>query len=331
MFLLQGNKASPVPGIAMQNIDCLYRAPDGKLWIGGIGELGYFLNARYISVPLPPQLQGKEFPTQAMTYDADGALWISTVKHRLFKLKDQRWTELDQPDGFPRTAVSLLRDRQQRVWVGYMGGQVTLYDGTAVKSYSQGDGIDIGNVMTICDSTIGILLAGQHGINLFRSGSIYPNSISGRSQDRRSDRRGRRLRWQLVAEHHVRHRSVSPSDEISRFLKANDYSVSFTKYGLQDGLKGSAVQLRPLPSAIRAANGRLWFALQGDVVSVDPLHVFQNTLTAPVSIIRVLSDSRRLRGRRCSESCQDIQRCGDRLCCRKSIDTGTGVFQIQDG
>ncbi len=292
LLSVRGNKISHIPGVSMQNIDCLYRAPDGKLWIGGIGELAYFQNGRYVRVSLPAQLQGKEYPTQAMTYGADGALWVSTVKHRLYRFKDQNWTEIDQPVGFPVTAVSLLSDREGRVWVGYMGAKVAVYDGASIKTYSEKDGLDIGNVMTFYQSSIGMLLAGQHGINLFQSGRFIPirfqhdlklEGVTGVIEGSDGSL------WLNTMTGIVR----IARDEIYRFLKTSGYSVAYTKYDLQDGLKGGAIQLRPLPSAVRANDGRLWFALQGDVVSVDPLHVFQNSLPAPVSVIRVLSDSRR--------------------------------------
>src|SRR5207244_3841631 len=67
--------------------------------------------------------------------------------------------------------------------------------------------------------------------------------------------------------------------------------VAFSSYSYLDGLNGDASQLRSVPFAVRATDGRLWFSLTGDVVSVDLLHVFKDRLIPPVSVIRVISES----------------------------------------
>ncbi len=290
VLTLDGSNARPITGFEMENINCLYRSPDRKLWIAGIGELGYFQDGRYVPVALSPALKGIGMSIQTMTYDASGALWISTVKHPISMLKDGHWEELAPPEGFPRTAVSLFTDRKGQVWAGYMGGKIAVYGGKAVRRYSEQDGLTTGNVMTVYEAGSDIWVAGQYGINLFREGRFIPlrlrdhlevGGVTGIVEG--SDR----SLWMNTKSGIV---SI-PGEQVREFLKSYDHPVSFTRYDVLDGVNGNATQLRPLPSAIRATDGRLWFALDGDVVSVDPLHIFRSKIIAPVSILRVKSGS----------------------------------------
>ncbi len=285
---VQDSDVTSVAGPKMTDIGCLYPSPDGKLWIGGFGELGYLKGGRYTTVSLPPESKRLQLSVQALTYDKDGSLWVSTIKRTIAVLKNGRWTELEQVNGFPRTAVSLFTDGEGRVWAGYMGGKIVVYEGGLITKYSENDGLTVGNVTTINETGSGIWVAGQYGVNLFRGGHFVPirfrdnfevGGVTGIVEGSDGSL------WMNTKSGIV---SV-PGEEIREFLKSYDHPVSFTRYDVLDGLNGNAAQLRPLPSAILATDGRLWFALDGDVVYIDPLHVFRSKMIPPVSIIRVKS------------------------------------------
>jgi signal transduction histidine kinase len=58
--------------------------------------------------------------------------------------------------------------------------------------------------------------------------------------------------------------------------------------GAFDGVVGSAATLRPLPTAIEAADGKLWFATSGGIYGVDPARRVRNRVPPPV-LIRALT------------------------------------------
>lgn len=286
LLSVRGFNVTSLAGPKMTDVGCLYNSPDGKLWIGGFGELGYLQGVHFKSVSLPSQAKRSHLSVQAMTYDRSGALWVSTIKRTIAVLKHGRWSELPQIDGFPRTAVSLLTDREGRVWAGYMGGKIAIFDGNTITKYTERDGLTVGNVMNVHESGSDIWVTGQYGVNLFRGGHFIPlrfqdqfevGGVTGIVEGADGSL------WMNTKSGIL---SVA-GDEVRAFLKSHNHPVPFTRYDVLDGVNGNAAQLRPLPSAIQATDGMLWFALDGDVVSVDPLHVFRGTVIPPVSILGV--------------------------------------------
>jgi signal transduction histidine kinase/ligand-binding sensor domain-containing protein len=295
LLLLHNGRVSVVPGPPNTTFDSLYEAPDGIIWAGGKGQLAYFQESHYTTVSLPPSFTGNRRNTQAMTLGPDGSLWLSTIGRGLFKLKNRQWTEIPQLDDYPVTAVCLYTDSQGQVWVGYTGGKVAVYAANTVKTYSTTDGLSIGNVMTIYGKDSNIWLAGQHGINLFRNGQFLPIRFEGGTEVEGITgvvEGGDGSLWLNSMSGIVR---ISQKELLS-FLASPDHPVAFTNYDYLDGVEGNAKQLRPVPSACLGTDGRLWFALEGNVVSVDPLHAYSDTFAPPVSIVRAISGSQRQQG-----------------------------------
>jgi signal transduction histidine kinase len=58
--------------------------------------------------------------------------------------------------------------------------------------------------------------------------------------------------------------------------------------GAFDGVVGSAATLRPLPTAIEAADGKLWFATSGGIYGIDPARRVHNRVP-PSVLIRALT------------------------------------------
>ena len=289
--LLSVSNSDDTPATETRTLDinCLYPSPDGKLWIGGLGKLGYFKNHQYVRVPLPPNII---HDIQSLSYGVDGSLWLSSIRRPPYVLKEGIWTELTPPKGFPKTVVRFFLDREGRMWAAYMGGKIAVYDGKTVQTYSETDGLSIGNVMTIYETKGNVWVAGQYGVNLFRAGHFVPMhfqdnvELAGVTGVVEGDDQSL---WMNTVSGIF---SVS-GEEVQAFLKSPEHYVSFTKFDILDGVNGNAPQLRPLPTAIKATDGRLWFALDGDIVSVDPLHVFRGKVIPPVSILRIRSGSGR--------------------------------------
>jgi hypothetical protein len=81
--------------------------------------------------------------------------------------------------------------------------------------------------------------------------------------------------------------------EISEALKNSAYRVKGEHFGIREGLSGLATQLRPFPTVIEGADGRLWFALRNGVVWLDPAaHFEKRTVPAPITIQSVSADDK---------------------------------------
>ncbi len=64
----------------------------------------------------------------------------------------------------------------------------------------------------------------------------------------------------------------------------------YEKFDALDGLPGVAAQFRPLPTAARSDDGRLWFATTSGLVSVDPRRIARNPIPPPVKILSLDAD-----------------------------------------
>src|SRR5258707_8497143 len=72
--------------------------------------------------------------------------------------------------------------------------------------------------------------------------------------------------------------------ELERSRLDRAYRVHGETLGAFDGVVGSSAILRPLPTAIEAADGKLWFATTGGIYGIDPARRVHNRVPPPVLI-----------------------------------------------
>jgi signal transduction histidine kinase len=63
-------------------------------------------------------------------------------------------------------------------------------------------------------------------------------------------------------------------------------------FGTLDGLIGNGARLRPLPTAVEGTDGRLWFATDTSVFSIDPAHLHRNIVPPNMVIQSVTTDGK---------------------------------------
>jgi signal transduction histidine kinase len=83
------------------------------------------------------------------------------------------------------------------------------------------------------------------------------------------------------------------AEEVERVLRDPTYRVDCRTFDYLDGIIGTAVQLRPLPSAIEATDGRIWFSTTAGIVSIDATRLVRNTLPPPLTIWSLTSGQTR--------------------------------------
>jgi signal transduction histidine kinase len=72
--------------------------------------------------------------------------------------------------------------------------------------------------------------------------------------------------------------------------------VSYERFDRLDGLMGTPEQLRPLPTAVEATDGQIWFALTNGVVKIDPKLIRHNTVVPTVLVQSVVAGGRTYTG-----------------------------------
>jgi ligand-binding sensor domain-containing protein len=263
-----------------------YRDTNGAIWLGGPAGLWNLAMSGLARYPLPDGIAPTNtlFEVQAITGDRAGRLWVSIVRHGVYRWANGVWTHFGNLQDLPRdTAVSLLTDSSGRIWFGYMGSQIAVIDRDHVKTFTSKDGLEVVNIQTIYEHTGHFWIGGERGLALLndsRFQSLTPDGnspftgISGIAETANGDL------WLNATPGIFR----IPAAEIEQAIKEPRYHVHCELFDVLDGLEGKAVQLRPLPTLVESTDGRLWFSTFGSVVQIDPNHFQRNTIAPSVFI-----------------------------------------------
>ena len=271
------------PPIIRQKVESLIRAADGTVWFGGRKALWRERQGHLESVAPP----GPDQNTQALAEDKSGGLWAS-ILGGVFRLKDGVWTPYGGIAALPRrAAITIVRDRRDRLWFSYTGGSVSALDGDRVRTYGVADGLQIGNVMADYPGRIGHWFGGEFGLARLEGERFYSvqsapelplDGITGIVETTNGDL------W-LNGRPGIVHIAAT---ELQRSRVDPIYRVRGETLGAFDGVVGSAAMLRPLPTAVEAADGKLWFATTGGIYGIDPAQRMRNRVPPPV-LIRALT------------------------------------------
>jgi PAS domain S-box-containing protein len=270
-----------------------YRAPDKTFWFSGEHCLWHLVGDDFVRVNLPPEMMNQFEFLQTITGDQQGGVWVSFGRHGLYRLADGIWTLYGGRDDLPKKAILFeFTDSLGRVWFGYTNSQLAVLDGDRVRRFGPNDDLQVGNITAIYGRGSEIWIGGEFGLEQFDQGRFrkiaavndqWLRGISGIVETPKGD-----LWLNAVSGiFHIR------KAEISEALKDSAYRVKGEHFGIREGLSGVATQLRPFPTAIEGADGRLWFALRNGVVWLDPAaHSEKRTVPAPITIQSVSADDK---------------------------------------
>jgi signal transduction histidine kinase/ligand-binding sensor domain-containing protein len=267
------------PPIIKQKVESLLHVADGTVWFGGRKALWRVRQGHLESVAPP----GPDQNTQALAEDKSGGLWAS-ILGGVFRLKDGVWTPYGGIAALAgRAAITIVRDRRDRLWFSYTGGSVAVLDGEHVRTYGVADGLQIGNVMANYPGRINHWFGGEFGLARLEGERFYSvqsapdlplDGITGIVETADGDL------W-LNGRPGIVHLAAT---ELQRSRGNPAYRVRGEILGAFDGVVGSAAMLRPLPTAVETADGKLWFATTGGIYGIDPAHRMRNHVPPPVLI-----------------------------------------------
>ena len=297
-------------------VDCAYRDPNGVVWLAtpssvfrlaherldpisskpgavtynyhGAVPAGQGLILRQLDLPtaggiaLSPQLR-----VSAITQDRLGRLWIS-MESGTFRLESSGWTSLESLGGPEGIATAEFTDSEGRIWFGF-ANTVAMLDGDSVRIFSGKDGVQAGAVTSIQGKGTKIWIGGEFGLEFFDGSRFQPvnpsdggafGGISGIVADPEDGL------W------FAENRGIIHINE-AQLRQLGSGRVEFESFGLLDGL---AEELRgPLasPSAVRTADGRIWFATTKGVAWINPKRIVRNAVPPPVLIESVIADDKK--------------------------------------
>jgi signal transduction histidine kinase/ligand-binding sensor domain-containing protein len=280
LFTLQDGNVRPHDEVGF--VSCATRADDGSVWFANANAIWHYASGRFDRSALPSGTE--DFEVQAIAQERSGGLWISIVRKGVFRLANGAWTANGGLASLPKlTAITLSSDARGRVWFGYTEGRVAVVDGSEVGVYTDLNRPSIGNVTAIYGKRGRVWAGGEFGLALLEGGRFQAmtpeagtafSDITGIVESENGDL------W-LNAGVGITHITAA-AERLA--VKQPDYRIHAEIFDTRDGVQGSSARLRPLPSAIEATDGRLWFVRDVGLYSIVPAHIFRNKVPPPVLI-----------------------------------------------
>lgn len=262
----------------------------GTLWLGGVDKIASFDGHALIVTPLPDELHGRE--VQALAKEGSGALWVSVVRHGVYRLLSGQWVAYGAIDLPREPAIVETSDDDGGVWFGYTGNRIAHLHDQALQQFTAADGLDVGNVKAIHRAFGKVWVGGELGFSQLRGTRFYSirtapansfKGISGIASTKNGDL------WLNAARGIVR----VQGQEVERLIRDPSRLIETEIIDNLDGVPGDAIQLRPIPSAVATTDGRVWFDTTGGLVWIDSAESNRNQLAPPVSLSALESGGQR--------------------------------------
>lgn len=148
----------------------------GGVWAGGSRLLHYFRDGRWEEIPLTSQSASVRIWSMALA--KDGSLWMASLGGLLRKTQDG---QVLRDARFPGGTLSLLIDRQQRLWVGTLGEGLLLINPDGSVSHAMANNQAASNaVLAIMeDTTRDVWVGTQSGLVRFAVTGMHLTRLPG--------------------------------------------------------------------------------------------------------------------------------------------------------
>lgn len=284
----QPSLPSPLPrrisfdGLKGAGLDTLFSSPAGELWLAGGDALW-----RPQSGQRWQRLARGEAPTrytyasiQAMTQDAQGALWVSVLRAGAYRVVGSEWQlhggRTDMPG---HNVTALFTDARGRVWFGHDDGAVLVLDGERLDRVVVDGKVPppetLGSIEAFAEHAGQFWIGSEKGLWRLDGGTVRPVTgsrgpfigVTGLAPLPSGDL------WMSTMEGVVH----IAADEVARAIRDDGHAVAHEVLNHLDGLPG-------VPDGAMSHGGRVWISTANGVVWTDPAHRPRNTI-APVAVV----------------------------------------------
>ncbi len=311
------------------------REPDGTIWMwGGMGllriaereSLWRWKAGQLVKVPMPYPT-----PVEGIARDSTGRLWVSIRGYGVFHQEDGNWKLMEILKGRSNiTAYSAIADQKGRIWLAYPELKtVAMWDNGRIQSFSAANGLTIGAVGPLAVDGSLLWAGGELGLACFHDGhfqtlesadpagfggvaGIIPVRGDGLWLDRSSG---------II---HI------PQRELDLALREPKHAINLESFDLVSDLP-ELPMLGPMATAVRDADGILWFATPRGVVRIDPTRIRKNPLAPPVAIRAAVADGKPYLVSQDGKLPPLTQESAHRLCSVEPFDSGARAFAPQIG
>lgn len=270
----------------------------GGVWMGGPGGIWRSQGERLVKVAPLPSGEVTESAVRALARGPDGALWVSLNRLGLFRLQDGRWQALPAPSAAPSQRMPVVAScaPDGRLWFGYRDNLAVSRDAGGERRWTREDGLDLGHVTALAHEGGRTWLGGQHGLGVIERGvyrsvglpanGLFENIYAIVPVAQRAPKGGN-----PASDLWIQSRSgifQLEAGELRQALQDPAHRVRYRSYDLMGGLANDPYGVLPLPTAVRGADGRLWFSASAGVAWIDPARPAPG-LVGPVATIEAVT------------------------------------------
>jgi signal transduction histidine kinase/ligand-binding sensor domain-containing protein len=291
-FRLQGDSMVPQGG-GPTSLTASYRDADGVLWMGGNGRLWKLQDNSWQEIVAPGSditlAVGDPYRRiQAIYVDAHKDLWVSMMRHGLFRRHDGKWERLEIP-GLSETdyPFTICADDVGVLWFGYAGARLASLKEGSWRTYTERDGISVGNIFVLGDVNHQLWIGGDRGLERIRGGRfeplpsvVGPTTVAGVLQAKNGDLW---LNSNVGGLHITR-------EELQRLDANPAATLAIEKFDVRDGLPGIPVPPRPNHTVFESDDGRIWFVAMDRFSYIEPQNRRRNTVPPTVIVKSVTAD-----------------------------------------
>ena len=265
----------------------VFRGSNGDIWWGCATGIWRQRGTKFEHFPLPQGVDPPDWIYEIIPSRDDGGLWVRPGDFGLIHFKEGVWNLSDKPKGVPLVGPSAsYQDPSGRVWLGFDTGQVYVLDGEKVTAYSQNDGLDVGRIKVIRGLGQHLWLGGELGLMFFREGRFRRVTVTTGEQFGAVSGIIETVDGGLWL-NEMRGIVQIPQEEMRRFMGDPNQRVKYRRFGYLDGLPGAPQMSFTNSTAVKASDGRLWFATDNGLAWIDPAHLIRNGVPPPVSILSI--------------------------------------------
>lgn len=234
-----------------------------------------------------------------LMYSSDNhGFWVKLGDVGLVRFNHGEWNVHDWPQGVPSVGrpfsfgpSASYRDPAGRFWLGYSTGPVYVIENGHPTVYAEKDGLTLGRIKVIRGQNGHIWVGGELGLAFFRNGRFW------NIQPADGDPFGAVSGIIATSDSGVWLNEMNgivqiPKEEIEQALANPGHRVLCRRFDYLDGLPGSPQMSYADSTAVKTTDGRLWFATDKGLASIDPAHLNTNPLPPPVSIVAIASDNK---------------------------------------
>src|SRR6185436_8701538 len=235
----------------------------GTLWVASERGLTRFQRGRFSGLLVP---RGSQIERIFAITSSGELVWFRDFYRGLFRWQEGAFARVDDmPDAQRGRPLAMHADRAGNVWIGSAGGKLGV---RRVTGEFEEQALNIGEILAIHEDSAGVLWIGaEDGLARFSGGHADAvdrrNGFPGDVKSIVDDSDGN-LWLGLDA-------GIARLDraEFARASADRTHQIRYRLFSGSDGVAGLPAALGSR-SAVRAADGRLWFVTSAGITIVDP-------------------------------------------------------------